>query len=76
MKIVLFCGKGGSNDIVYSYLKSNHNLVGVIVDGPGNRKKFVNRRIKKLGWFKVVFQAAFTKLIVPLLIKESKKRAR
>ena len=75
MKIVLFCGKGGSNDIVYSYLKSNHNLVGVIVDGPGNRKKFVNRRIKKLGWFKVVFQAAFTKLIVPLLIKESKKRA-
>lgn len=75
MRILLFCGKGDSNDIVYSYLKNNHNLVGAIMDGPSNKKFFVNRRIKKLGLFKVVSQLLFMKGIIPLLRLESKKRA-
>ncbi len=75
MKILLFCGKGDSNDVVYSHLKNNHNLIGVVMDGPSNKKFFVNRRIKKLGWFKVVSQLLFMKGIIPLLKKESQKRA-
>ncbi|AOW20100.1 formyl transferase [Urechidicola croceus] len=75
MRIVLFCGKKESNDIVYSYLKNNHNLVGVIIDGPTNKKNFVKRRIKRLGWFKVFSQLTFQKGIIPFLAKASKKRS-
>ncbi|MCF6279257.1 MAG: formyl transferase [Flavobacteriaceae bacterium] len=74
MKIVLFCGKGESNDIVYSFLKSKYDLVGVIMDGPSDKKKFIKRRIKKLGWFKVISQLLFMKGIIPLLKFESRKR--
>lgn len=74
MRIVLFCGKGESNNIVYSFLKNNYDLVGVVIDGPSDRKKFIKRRIKKLGWFKVVSQLLFMKGIIPLLKFESRKR--
>jgi methionyl-tRNA formyltransferase len=74
MKILLFCGKGESNDVVYSYLKNNYNLIGVVMDGPSNKKNFVKRRIKRLGWFKVISQLLFMKGIIPLLKKESRKR--
>jgi len=74
MRIVLFCGKGDSNDIVYSFLKNKYDLVGVVIDGPSDRNKFIKRRIKKLGWFKVISQLLFMKGIIPFLKFESRKR--
>ena len=71
MKIVLFCGKGDSNNIVYSYLKNKYDIVGVVIDGPTNKRNFVKRRIKKLGWFKVISQLLFQKGIIPFLKLES-----
>lgn len=74
MRILLFCGKGDSNDVVYSHLKNNYNLIGVVMDGPSNKKNFIKKRIKKLGWFKVISQILFMKGIIPLLKRESRKR--
>ncbi len=76
MRIVLFCGKGESNNIVYSFLKNNYDLVGIVIDGPNDKKKFIKRRIKKLGWFKVISQLLFMKGIIPLLKFESRKRTK
>ncbi len=74
MKIVLFCGKKISSDIVFTHLKQNHNLIGVVTELPFSRKKLVKNRIKKLGFFIVFLQLLFVKSLLPLIKLKSKRR--
>jgi methionyl-tRNA formyltransferase len=76
MKIVLLCGGDINSQIVYSFLKENFQLIGVLEDIPVNKKKIIRRRIKNLGFFTTFSQLLFIKLITPLLKLESKKRVK
>ena len=74
MRVILFCGKGESSDIVYSFLKEKYKLEGIVIDSPSSKKLLLKRRVKKLGYMKVFLQVLFMKGIIPLLKLESKKR--
>jgi methionyl-tRNA formyltransferase len=74
MKIMLLCGGDINSQIVYSYLKQNYDLAGVVQDIKVERKKIFKRRIKSIGLFKTLSQLFFIKLIIPILKLESKKR--
>ncbi|TXD56686.1 formyl transferase [Polaribacter sp. IC066] len=76
MKIVLLCGRDINSQIVYSFLKKNSQLIGVVEDIPINKKKILRRRIKNLGFITTFSQLLFIKLITPLLKLESKKRVK
>ena len=74
MKIVLLCSEGDSSAIVYNALKKHYKIDKIIVEDDVPRKTFLKRRIKKLGFFKVLGQIAFSVGIVPFLKRKSKKR--
>jgi len=74
MRVILFCGKSESSNIVYSFLKEKYKLEGIVLDAPISKKLLLMRRVKKLGYLRVFLQVAFMKVIIPLLKLESKKR--
>lgn len=75
-KVVLFTKNNPYGNMVYSFLEKKYTMQGVVIDCaiPGSGKRLIKRRIKKLGFFKVVLQAIFQKGLVPLLRMESKSR--
>ncbi len=73
-KIVLLAGKGQSTKIVYNSISKNFVNVTVIIEDKENTKKFIKRRIKKLGIFTVIGQVLFQILIAKPLYFLSKKR--
>ncbi|WP_418603879.1 formyl transferase [Hwangdonia sp.] len=76
-KIVMLVGSGGgSSACSYNALKEEYNILHVIVDGPMDKKKFIKRRIKKLGLFTVTGQLLFRTIMVPYLERESKARVK
>jgi folate-dependent phosphoribosylglycinamide formyltransferase PurN len=74
MKIIFLCGNDINSNIVYNYLKDNHNLIGVVEDLNVSKKNIIKKRIRKLGFITVLSQLLFIKGIVPFLKLESKKR--
>ncbi len=74
MKIVLLCGGDINSQIVYSFLKQNFKLLGIVEDIPVNKNKIIRRRIKNLGFFTTLSQLFFLKFIAPILRLESRKR--
>ena len=78
MRILLLTGLGLRSNIVYAHLNKNHKVIGIVIDNTYSRKKAIadkiKRRIKKYGWIKVIGQILFTRIMVPLLKIESKKR--
>ena len=65
-KIVMLVGStGGSSACSYNALKEIYNISNIIVDGPMDKKKFIKRRIKKIGLFTVIGQLLFKIIIVP-----------
>lgn len=73
-KIVLLAGKWDTTPIVYNFLKESFGIVKVLLEDPVPRKKFLQKRIKKLGWFTVGGQVMFQLIAGRLLNKTSKKR--
>lgn len=62
-RIVLLGGYDNSTQIVYNYLSNHYNIVRVIYDMPVDKKKFLKKRIKRLGLMKVIGQALFNLLV-------------
>ncbi|MEX0290754.1 MAG: formyl transferase [Flavobacteriaceae bacterium] len=75
-KIVMLVGHGPSARYVYNGLKTTFEIPHVIRAGaaPGGRRKFIKRRIKRLGYWKVFGQILFKICIVRPLTRLSKKR--
>lgn len=75
-KIIMLVGHGPSARYVYNGLKAEFSISHVVRAGgaPGGRKKFVKRRIKRLGYWKVFGQILFKIGIVKPLTYFSKNR--
>ena len=75
-KIIMLVGPGTSAKYVYNGLKSEFDVLHVIraVGAPGGRKKFIKRRIKRLGYWKVFGQILFKVGIVKPLEIMSQRR--
>lgn len=73
-KIVLLGGKGISTHIIFNALHPQFNLAHAIIEQPESKKKFLQRRLKKLGFATVLGQVLFQVIIVPFLNIAYKKR--
>lgn len=59
IRVVMLCGDGQSSRIMYNALKESIHIEWVILEGSISRKRFLQRRIKKLGLSKVIGQLFF-----------------
>lgn len=73
-KIIMLIGKGESSTFMYNGLKNSFNITKVIVEEKSSRKKFLKRRIKRLGYLKVFGQVLFQLTVPKMLKRNSKKR--
>lgn len=73
-KIVILSGTGFSTYAVYNALAARYPIARVIIEAPVDKKTFLQRRIKNLGWFTVIGQILFQAIVVSLLQRSSKKR--
>ena len=72
--VLLLLGSGESSKIVLQYLKKSGYKVQAIVEQKPSRKKFIKRRIKRIGLGKVLGQIMFQLFVVKLLSIVSKPR--
>ena len=73
-KIVILGGRVKSTNIIYNLIKSEFNIERVILEKHIPLVRFFRRRIKTLGFFKVIGQIGFLILIIPFLKQKSRKR--
>jgi len=73
-KILLLAGKHTATHIVYHYLQKYFTGIEVILEEKENTKKFLRRRIRKLGLSKVIGQIAFQLCIAKPMALLSQKR--
>jgi len=73
-KIVLLGGKDISTNIVFNYLNDEFGIYIAIIEDAPSRKKMLIRRIKRLGFFRVIGQLVFQLCVIPLLGFLSKER--
>ncbi len=71
-KIIMLTGRGKSSTFMYNGLKDFFHISKVIIEEKSDRKKFLKRRIKRLGYFKVFGQVLF-QLTVPKILEQSSK---
>lgn len=64
MKIIMLSGTGKSSVYIYNGLKSEFTIEKVIITDSPSKKKMIKRRIKNLGYFKVINQLLFQIFIV------------
>jgi folate-dependent phosphoribosylglycinamide formyltransferase PurN len=74
IKIVLLAGKGPSTNIVYNALCDKYDIEAAIIEDKENMKRFIKRRVKRLGIFTVLGQVAFQFCIAKPLAYFSKKK--
>jgi methionyl-tRNA formyltransferase len=74
IKIVLLAAQGTSTNIVYNSLASQYNVDAVIIEERENMKRFLKRRVKRLGIFTVFGQVAFQIIITKILTYFSDSR--
>jgi len=67
-KIVMLAGKDESTNFIYNALNENFFIDHIVQENKVSRKKFIQRRIKKQGYIKVVGQILF-QLFIPKLLK-------
>lgn len=73
--VVLLAGQHDTTWFVYNALKDHFSIDKVILEsGGGSRKKFLQRRIKRLGYWVVAGQVLFVLLCSKWLRKEASKR--
>jgi methionyl-tRNA formyltransferase len=73
-KIVLLCSDCFSTVVIYNYISKFYPISEIITEDPMRGLALAKRRIKKLGFFRVAGQVAFSVMIVPLLKIGRKKR--
>jgi len=73
-RIVMLAVKGRSTNIVFNALRSEFNIQKVVIEDTVDRKTFLKRRAKRLGWWSVFGQVLFQGLIGKTLAKTSRKR--
>lgn len=73
IKILMLVGLGESSLIMYNGLKNNFDVVRIIREEKVPRKIFIQRRIKNLGYVKVLGQILFM-MFNKYLTKKSRKR--
>lgn len=73
-KIVFLASNGESSRWVYNALKKDFGFEAVIIERPISKKVLFKARIKRIGIFKVVGQAMFSVLAVPVLRKKAASR--
>ncbi|MBP2832021.1 hypothetical protein J8281_07440 [Aquimarina sp. U1-2] len=61
--IIMLIGGDHSSFAIYNALKNDYNISKVIIDRHSNKKAFLKRRIKRLGWFRVLGQVIFQVLV-------------
>jgi methionyl-tRNA formyltransferase len=66
-KILLLAGRGLSTNIIFHHIHDLFGIHTVILEESESKKKFLQRRIKKLGAFEVAGQLLFQALMVPVL---------
>ena len=67
IKVLILGGEKESTKILFNHLRKNFRIVKVIIEEPVDRIKFIKRRIKRLGVFKVIGQLLFQVIIVRIL---------
>lgn len=72
--VALICGKGATSLAVANALSTRFGKVPILVEGKESRAKFLGRRIRRLGFFKVLGQLAFISTIPPILQRLSRAR--
>ena len=72
----MLAGEGASTWFMYNGLKDTYNIQHVVIPGPnpGGMKKFLQRRVKRLGYWEVFGQVLFQGLCLKPLNFISKKR--
>ena len=73
-KIIILAGKGESTNILFHSISKAYTVEQVILEKPIDKKTFLKRRIKKLGFITVFGQVIFQIIIVPVLKKMSSLR--
>ena len=71
-KIIILATEGDTANITYNYLSQTARIDQVLFEQPVSRKKFLSRRIKRLGFFQVVGQVMF-QVLIPIALKGSAK---
>jgi folate-dependent phosphoribosylglycinamide formyltransferase PurN len=72
--IVLLVDDSDLSRIIYHALAGEFNIEAVVRETKISRSTFLKRRLKKLGWRKVLGQIVFAKCIVPMLKRETARR--
>jgi len=70
----MLTGGGESSNFMFNGLENSFPISKVIIEGEGSRKKFLQKRIKRLGYIKVFGQILFQLTVPRILLKISKKR--
>lgn len=73
-KIVLLCTECYSTTALYNYIDKDYPITAIITEEPLRGMALAKRRFKRLGFFRVCGQIAFSMLIIPFLNLFSKKR--
>lgn len=72
--IVFIAGRRPSSNTIYNSLKDNFLIKKVIIEEPEPLVRSFKRKTKRLGWGRVIGQAFFLLLVVPLLRMLSRRR--
>jgi len=70
----MLTGGGESSAFMFNGLKDTTPISKVVVEGKGNKKKFLKRRVKRLGYIKVFGQILFQLSVPKFLNRFSKNR--
>jgi methionyl-tRNA formyltransferase len=74
MKVVFLAKKSMSTNIMFNEISRNFKIEAIIFETPVLKRKLIERRIKKLGLWKVLGQILFQTIIVRILRVLSKNR--
>lgn len=74
MKIIILAGKGQSTSFVYNALRHVFTIEHIVLEDNVSRRKLLRRRLKKLGYVKVLNQLLFQLTIPACLAFFSKRR--
>lgn len=73
-KIIILSGGGESTNYLYNHIKKNFIIDSIIIEGSEKKLIFLKRRVKRLGYLKVIGQILFLVFIPRFLNFLSKKR--
>jgi methionyl-tRNA formyltransferase len=73
-RLIMFARQGPSTNILYNSLKNEYDIEAIIIEKPVSTKEFLKKRIKRLGFERVLGQVLFQVSIARFLNIASLKR--